>query len=57
MNAKQKARLENLMIRVNNAKNFSAEAKARDAMDAYMERLMDREGVSLDAVMAVAHPA
>ena len=57
MNAKQKARLENLMIRVNNAKNFSAEAKAREALDAYMERLMDREGVSLDAVMAVAHPA
>ena len=57
MNAKQQARLESLMARVNNAKNYSAEAKARDALDAYMERLMDREGVALDAIMAVAHPA
>lgn len=57
MNAKQQARLENLMVRVNNAKNFSAEAKAREALDAYMERLMDREGIPLDDVMAVAHPA
>lgn len=57
MNAKQQARLESLMARANDAKNFTAEAKARDALDAYMERLMDREGVSLDAVMAVAHPA
>ena len=57
MNAKQQARLESLMARVNSAKNFSAEAKARDALDAYMERLMDREGVPVDAILAVAHPA
>ena len=57
MNAKQQARLESLMARVNSAKNFSAEAKARDALDAYMERLMDHEGIALDDVMAVAHPA
>lgn len=56
MNAKQQARLERLMERVSNAKNFSDEAAAREALDAYMVRLMDHEGVPLDDVMNVVHP-
>ena len=56
MNAKQIARIENLNDRIHNAKSPSAEDKARDAMNAYMERLMD-SGVAPEAIMDVVHPA
>lgn len=54
MNSQQKARLERLAIRVNDAKNPAAEAKARDAMDRYQEQLMDA-GIAPEAIIEFVH--